>query len=201
VDLGQRFAQRRGDPRLVLRLEIGEEEADRHRLRTRVLDLGDQALDLPLGQLALDPLGADALGRLEAQPGVGERSGLRRTEAVELGAVLAPDLEQVREPLGGDQRRAGAALLEQRVGSDGHAVGEGLDLGGRAAGALQHRLDRAHHPLRLVLRGRGDLGGVDLAAVEHHRVGERSADIDAEQHAAKLSRPNEKEGGPPWPAL
>ena len=57
-----------------------------------------------------------------------QRRRLRRAEPVELGPVLAADLEQVGEAAGGDQRRAGAAFLEQGVGADRHPVGEGLDL-------------------------------------------------------------------------
>ncbi len=104
-----------------------------------------------------------------------------------MGAVLAADLEQVGEARGRDQRRAGAAFLQQRVGADGHPVGEDLDLAGLGAGPLQHRLDRRHHPVGL-LAGRGrDLGGVDGAAVEQDRVGEGPADVDSEQHGVKLA--------------
>ena len=99
-----------------------------------------------------------------------------------MGPVLAPDLEQVGEAAGCDQSGAGAAFLQQRVGSDRHPVGERLDRGGPGTGPLEDGADRAHHPRRLVSRGGRHLRGVDGAVVEQDRVGEGPADVDPEQH-------------------
>ena len=45
-------------------------------------------------------------------------------QIVEMRAALAADLEQVAEPLGGDEARSRAAVLDQRIGGDGGAVAE-----------------------------------------------------------------------------
>ena len=60
---------------------------------------------------------------------------MRRAQAVEVGARLAAELDDVLEALGGDEHRARALALEQRVGGDGRAVGERLDLLRREAPA------------------------------------------------------------------
>jgi hypothetical protein len=105
---------------------------------------------------------------------------------VEAGAVLATDVEQVRESAGGDQGGPGAALLEQRVGADGHAVGERLDFRRLGARAEYDLLDRRHHAARLIVRGGGDLGRVQTLAVEQRGIGEGPADVDAQLHRANL---------------
>ena len=56
-----------GDPPLVGRVEIGEEEADRDRLGAALADELGEALWLALGEGLDDPLGPDPLGGLEAQ--------------------------------------------------------------------------------------------------------------------------------------
>ena len=111
-----------------------------------------------------DALGAGALPGGEAELVGHQRERLRRAQPVEVGAVLASDLEHVGEALGGDQRRARAALLEQRVGAHGHPVGEGLDLAGTGARPLQGRLDRGEHAPRLVVRRGGRLRRVQRRA-------------------------------------
>jgi hypothetical protein len=63
-----------------------------------------------------------------------------------MGTVLAADLEQVGETAGCDQRGSRTAFLQQRVGADGHPVGEDLDLTGARPGSPQHQLNRSHHP-------------------------------------------------------
>ena len=69
-----------------------------------------------------------------------ERLRMGRAEPVEVRAVLAPQVEQVLEAGGRDERGPRAPALEQRVGGDRRAVREALDLG---------RTDR---------RGRGEHG-------------------------------------------
>ena len=92
--------------------------------------------------------GRSARGRRSAGRARTSGDRLRRAEAVEVGAVLAGDLEQVGEALGRDQRRARAALLEQRVRAHGHPVGEDLDVARLGARPLQHGLDRRQHAAR-----------------------------------------------------
>ena len=59
---------------------------------------------------------------------------------------------------------------------------------GGGAGLLQHQLHRRHHPLGLVARGRGHLGGVKAVRGDQHGVGERAADVDAQQQLAAARR-------------
>ena len=75
-------------------------------------------------------------------------AGRRRAQPVELGAVLAPERDQVGEAVGGDERRPRAAALEQRVGRDRHPVRERADLIGRRAGPLEHGVRRRRSRLR-----------------------------------------------------
>ena len=77
-------------------------------------------------ELAQRAVRGHPLGCAEAQLVGHERGRPRRAQPVELGAVLAPERDDVGEALGGDERGPGAAPLEQRVGGDGHAVGERL---------------------------------------------------------------------------
>ena len=110
---------------------------------------------------------------------------------VELGAVLAGDLEQVGEAGGGDQGRARSLAGQQCVGADGHPVGEQLDRARLGVGAPERRLDRQQYAARLVLGGRRRLRRVEGLAVEQHRIGESAADIDAQKHALKLTQRTE----------
>ena len=188
MDAGQLAAQALGQRPLVPGVEVGEEQADRDRLAAARAHLLGQPLGLAVGQRLDLALGPDPPGRLEAQLGLDQRRRLGGAEPVELGPLLAADLEQVGEALGRDQRGAGAAFLEQGVGADRHPVGEGLDRGRLGAGPPQHLFDRADHAQRLVLGRRRQLRRVQLLAVEEHGVGEGAADVDAEQHQRHCSR-------------
>ncbi len=184
----QCLAQVGGDLLLVGGIEMGEEQTDRHRLGAALAQRCRQSLRLALAKWLDDAVRPDPLGGLEAQLRPDQRRRLRRAEAVEIGAVLAGDLEQVGEATGRDQRRAGAAFLQQRVGADGHPVGEDLDRAGLGAGPGQHLAHRRHHSLGLGAGGGRDLGAVDGALVEQDRVGEGAADVDPEQHQTQVSR-------------
>ena len=108
----------------------GEEQADRDRLGVGASQPIDQAGDLLLGQL----LDHARRRRSAPRPRTADRRstsgrGFGAAGVVEARAVLAADLEQIGEATGRDQRGARAALLEQGVGADRHAVGERLDVG------------------------------------------------------------------------
>ena len=77
---------------------------------------------------------------------------MRGAEPVEVGARLAAQLDDVLEALGGDERGARAAALEQRVRRDGGAVRERADVARAGAGALERGLDSGEHALGLVRR-------------------------------------------------
>ena len=182
VEARELGAQALGDRALVRGVEVGEQQADGHRLGVAGPREGRHPIQLSLRERLDHALGAGALPGREAELVGHQRGRLRRAEPIEVGAVLASDLEQVGEALGGDQGRARAALLEQGIGAHGHAVGERLDLVRAGARPLQRRLDRGEHPPRLVVRGGRRLRRVQGAPVEEHGVGERPADVDSEQH-------------------
>ena len=110
-----------------------------------------------LVELAEHSVRAGALGHGHPQVGRHERRGMGGAEPVELGARLAAQLLDVGEPLGGEQRGARHAPLEQRVRGHGHPVHEALDVPGPGAGPLERLGHRAQHALGLVVRRGGRL--------------------------------------------
>ena len=77
--------------------------------------------------------------------------GLRRAQPVQVGAVLASDVEQVGEPLGRDQRGAGARAPRAARWCPRSSRGRRPRPRALRAGALQRRLDRRDHAARLVV--------------------------------------------------
>jgi hypothetical protein len=105
-------AEARGDRPLVGGLEVGEEEADRHRLGAELAHRSHDSLDL-VGAERLDHARRpDPLRDADPRLGRDERRRRGPAEVVEARAVLARDLEQVGEPAGRDERRPRPALLE-----------------------------------------------------------------------------------------
>ena len=153
MDAGELASQVLGEAPLVAGVEVGEEEADRDRLGAGLADRRREALGLSVRQRLDDPFRADPLGRLEAQLRVDQRRRARRAEAVEVGPVLAADLEQVGEAARGDQCRPRPAFLEQGVGAHRHPVREGVDRRGLGARPAKNLLDRGDHADRLIVRG------------------------------------------------
>ena len=144
MDVGQRGAQALGDRPLVGRVEIGEQQADRDRLGSELARPRRRSARARRRSSALDhALGADPLARpRSAAVGVDQRRGLRRAQVVEAAAgpggrsragrrSRAVAISAVRAP----------RSLEQRVGADGHPVGEGLD-------RVRRRRRRARAPPR-----------------------------------------------------
>ena len=179
---GQPLGERVADRPLVRRVRVGVQQDDGDRLGLERRDrVGEPLRVLERAQHAV---GAHALGRGHAPLGRDERRRPRGAQAVEVGARLAAELDDVGEALGGDEHGARAAALEQRVGRDGHAVREDLDVGGARAGALEHGLHRGEHALGLVGGRRRRLGGDQPPAGDEDGVGERPADVDAEEHVS-----------------
>ncbi len=167
------------DRRLVSRVAEREQRADCDRLgadlRQRVELEGDE-----------HSVRAHALAHAVAVLQSYERPGMLGTEPVQVRAVLAAQVEEMLEARRGDEGRPGALPLEQRIRRNRRPVREALDIltadGGRGS---EHRL--------LLLRSGRHLCGHHTIAVEQHGVGERPADVDAEnRHRAMLQRPPPK---------
>ena len=122
-DAGQGGAQASAQPALVVGIEEAEEQRDGDGLDARRLQFSDQSVDLQFGERRDDgAVGADTLGDLEAAPARDERGRRILEQVVEVGAGGAPELQNVAEAAGGDERRAGALLLQDGVGDDGGGV-------------------------------------------------------------------------------
>ena len=181
-DIGERRLHERGDLTLVGRVLVRMEEADGDRFHAGLAEAVDH-LGHPGGVDGTDdrPGLVGALGDGEPEPPPDE--GLRHPhlEVVEVVAALAPDLEDVLEPLRGEERGPRAGALDHRVGDERGAVqGMPHPVGGRAGGGeeLPHAVEDAAQGIA----GRGeDLAELHPAArVEQGEVGEGAADVDAE---------------------
>jgi hypothetical protein len=172
--VGQPAPQLGGELALVTLVAEREEQADGDCVS---IDLG-QGLEVEWAQ---HPLGPDALGNCDAALQRHERLGVVLAEPVEVRPRLAPQMEDVLEPLGRDERRARAFALEQRVRGDGRAVREALELSGA------DRLGGREHGLLLARRGR-DLRRRHATLVDEHGVREGAADVDTENaHGANAA--------------
>ena len=180
---GMPQAQLVRDGGLVSRVAEREEQADGDSLCVADVRQGREIERLELAVGAEAPL--HAVAALERH----ERLGLRRAQPIQMRTRLASQVQQVLEAGVADEGRACAAPLEQRVRRDRGAVSEAFDI---ECGALD--MGRAHgaggreHRFLLPRSGR-NLGGANGPAVEEHRVGERSAHVDAQdRHARTLHR-------------
>ena len=128
------------------------------------------------------PCGPDALADAEAALQRDERLGVAVAEAVEMGARLPPQVQDVLEAGGGDEGRARALALEERVRGDRRPVREALErrpVAPTSAAAFDHRV--------LLRAGGRHLRRAELAVVEEHGVREGASDVDSEdRHAARL---------------
>ena len=174
MDVAERLAHRLAHALLVLGVQEREQQADRDGVDLGVAQRLDRllhALVVERLELALRP---HPLAHGEAQVARHERLGPPLGEVVERRPVLARELDQVAEALGGDQRGARAAALEQRVGGDGHAVRERGDV------IRVDGLERVHHTFRLIVGRARHLRRPDAHTVERHEVRERTSHIDAD---------------------
>jgi hypothetical protein len=179
-------AQQLGHARLVRRVAEGEQQADRDRLHAGARQPPRRALDARLVELPDHAVGPHPLVDLHAQPPLHDRRRRRLVQPVEARPRLAAEEEQVAEALGGDERRARQAALQQRVRGHRRAVHEVGHVAGRDAGALEHRARGRDHALLLParaqhLRGHHPVGG------DEHGVGERAADVDPQRTHAIAS--------------
>ena len=195
VDAGERPGEGVAQGPLVLGVAVAVQQADRDRLRLqraqRVQHLGDPVA----GQRLERPVGGHALGSADAPLGRDQRGRAGGAEAVEVPAGLAAQLDEVLEAGRGDERGARAPALQERVGGDRRAVGEGLDARGRRSSPLERSADGVQDALGLVVRGGRRLGRDEPPAHRQHGVREGASDVDAQQHGAGRYR-----RGPPGAA-
>ncbi len=105
-----------------------------------------------------------------------------RAEPIEVGSVLAAQMEDVLEPGRRDQRGPRATPLEQRIRGDRRPVREPLQL------ACADGLGGGQHGVLLPPRRR-HLRRPQLVAVEKDGVCEGAADVDAEERHDVNVRP------------
>ena len=190
ADLGEDFVGRgdvgirpdgahgRDGAALVLRVGVGIDEHDRERLGAgleQILGGGRH-----LGHINAR---ADAAVRERAladfQPPVARHHRLEPApQAPGLRPVAPAHFQHVAKARGGDEAGHCAGALDQRVGADRGAVHHRRDraeIGGHGADAVEHALGR------IVPRGRhlADRAGA-ARLVEGEHVGERAADVDAD---------------------
>ncbi len=174
------LAQRGADRALVLGMAVGVQEAHRDRLGLVARDLVRERARIR--ERAQDAAGRSPLGRRDAQLRRDQRRGRRRAEAVQLRPRLPPELDDVGEARGRDEDGPGSATLEQRIRRDRHPVRKGHDGVRFGARCFQRRGDGGDDAHGLVGGGRRRLRRDDAVAEYEHRIGERPADVDAENH-------------------
>ncbi len=136
------------------RIDVRVEQADGDGLHP----LRDQLADDAPGSLLVEgaqntTVGQQALADLAPQ--VARHEGGRRIdeEVVHVIAPLVTDLHRIAEPLGHHQRCAGALALDERVGGQGRAVHDSLDVAGGHAGLAEERDHAGLHTVRRIFGG------------------------------------------------
>ena len=150
---------------LVHGIGVGVQEGDRNGFHT----VGGQGPQLAPRALLVEwaqdtPVAVDALGHFPAPAAGGERAGELRPDIVDVIALLAPDLDDVPEALGGHEGGRRALAFDDGVDHERGAVDHAIEAGrepGPPLGEARHALhDRAHQ----VVRGRARAQVVEPAA-------------------------------------
>ena len=167
--------------RLVVGAGVAVDEQDRAGLDAALLKLRAERRDLLGVERLLDlAVGEHALVHLEAQRALDQRRVLLEEQVVGVRPVDAPDLVDVAEAFGDQQRGLGAGALEDGVDRDRRAVQEQSGRAIVAARLLDPAVDAVDQPLRRRQRlAEGQRAGL---VVEHRNVGEGAADIGGEAH-------------------
>ena len=141
----------------MLRVAVGVEIADRHRLNLVVFQLGDGAVKRDAVEPDLDAaVCAHALANPEAPCARHQR--LRRRHAQIIAIVLKPfaHFEDIAVSLGGEQPNLGSLVFKQSVSGYRRAVDDTLGLGEKREAVELQRLSEdvqpLHHTDRWILR-------------------------------------------------
>ena len=173
--------QRRRHRLLVGRVRVGVQQAHRHRV-PRVRPLRQPGQLVGVHRLELRALGVQPSRHAQPVLPPCQRRLAPAHQRVQLGAVLASDLEHVLEAPVGDQPHARALALQKRVGRHRGSVEEDE---GTASGAgiraESQRPESEEHRLAGVRRRRGDLEAPQPAVREHQQVGEGAARVHRHQ--------------------
>jgi hypothetical protein len=111
-------------------------------------------------------------------------------EAVQVGAVLPSEGEEIRKAAGGAEHRAREASFKERIRRDGSSVCEGNEQRWRDSRPGKSLAKRRHHPEALIMGGGWYLCAVSGATDEHARVGEGAANVDTGSDLLRTHRGN-----------
>ena len=182
---GQLLGEDGADPLLVLLVDVRVEQADGDRLdRLAPEDRRRRAHRVVLERPQHLAGGAEPLGDRHRPVARDQRLRLLELRVVEGRPDLARDLEQVAEPLRGDEAAARDLSLDDRVRRHRRRVDDEADLPGCHAALGERALDGAHEALGGIGRRRQHLRDRDRARllVDQGRVGEGAADVDGHAH-------------------
>ena len=177
-------AQNLGGAPFMLRIAKTVEKADGQALRRGRGDLRRGAREGLLVQGRQDVAGGvEAFHGRESQVSRGQWMWTPLVQGVEMGPVLAANFDDIDETGGGQQGRARAAPLQQRVGGDGRAMHQfnvnccvcaGRYRNAQACQPGQNRPALVGWRRRLLMHAQP-------AIFQQHKIGECSADINSDQ--------------------
>ena len=189
-DVRQAFGQERADAAFVGGVGIGVEQPH-----------GDAGDALPFQDRRQRPHrvfvqrqqdlagGVHPLRHGQAQPARHQRPRAVDVDVVLLEAVLVGHLQRVAVALRRDERRHGAAALDERVGGEGGAVEDERHVARRTAADAHDPLEAVQHGVGGVRVGRGHLRREAFVARVEHDVGERAADVHGDAGGTALHQP------------
>jgi len=181
----QRLAQQGGSALLMRCVDIAVQKGHRDALhRFGPAECGGLAHGGLVQRQQYRAIGRDALAHRQAQTPRHQRRGFVHRDVVLVEAAFGAHLQHVAETFGGEQRGAGTAALDQRVGGQrgamhyqAHISRHQLRLGQQ----LRHTFEQ--RPFGRVVGGQ-HFGGPALGALLQHHVGEGATDVGADAGGA-----------------
>jgi hypothetical protein len=171
----------------MLGIGVGVQEGDCDALDLQFTQFGRECAHRRFVEREADgAVRVDALGHGEAQTARRQRPRLIDGEVVLVVAALGADIEHVAKAVGRDQRRLGAAALDDRVGRERGAVNEDVDVADMGARIGENETHPVQHRLFGPLRRRQHLARLAHLAHVQNDVGERATDIDGKPHLGSL---------------